>query len=161
MNNLGIEALTVYCMSPVEFIHLAADLGCGHISTGLNSANFGQPNAVEWSLRDDPALRRATLAAMAERGVAISLGEGFAIRPGLDVADRQLDLELFKALGVNRINTVVMDPDRSRALDQIGTLATMANAVGIETTLELPPTSIIGGLAAGVPAGAAGVGVTP
>lgn len=152
MTSLGIEALTVFSLHPVAFINLAADLGCGHISTGLTSMPFGPQVCEPWSLRDDPGLKRETIAALADRAVTISLGEGFAIRPGVDMADCEADLALFRELGVHRINTVVLDPDRGRGLDQIGTLAQRAGALGMETTLELPPTSVIGGLAAGVAA---------
>ena len=34
--NLGIEFLTVFGLHPVEFVHLAADLGCRHIGIGLS-----------------------------------------------------------------------------------------------------------------------------
>jgi hypothetical protein len=35
---LGIEFLSVFGLPPVEFVNLAADLGCRYISTGLRSA---------------------------------------------------------------------------------------------------------------------------
>ncbi len=152
MVHLGIEALTVFSLQPVQFINLAGDLGCRHISTGLNSMPFGPRTCAPWSLRDDASLRRETRAAIADRGVSISLGEGLIIRPGVEVADYQADMELFRELGTTRINTVVMDPDLQRGMEQIGRLADMAQALDMETTLELPPTSVIGGLAAGVAA---------
>jgi hypothetical protein len=35
MNRLGIELLSVFGMPPVEFLNLAADLGCQYISTAM------------------------------------------------------------------------------------------------------------------------------
>ena len=35
MHPLGIEFISVFGLPPVEFVHLAADLGCRHISTAL------------------------------------------------------------------------------------------------------------------------------
>jgi sugar phosphate isomerase/epimerase len=89
-----------------------------------------------WSLRDDRALRREMVAAMRDRGVSISLGEGFSVRADMNARDRAADLEAMCELGVQRINTVSMDPDLNRAFDQFATLAEMAKAVGVETTLE-------------------------
>jgi sugar phosphate isomerase/epimerase len=93
----------------------------------------------EFSLRDDPALRREMVAAMGDRGVSISLGEGFSVREGMDVREKAADLAIMAELGVRRINTVSLDPDLSRSLDQFGILAEMAGAGGVETTLEFGP----------------------
>lgn len=144
MNNLGIECLSVFNLPPVQFVNLAADVGCRHISSGLIQMPYNPHNYPAWSLREDAALRREMIAAMRDRGVEISLGEGFAIRAGVDVSDRAGDLALFCELGVKRINTVAFDPDLNRNLDQIGKLAEMANAAGVELTLEAPPSSPIG-----------------
>jgi sugar phosphate isomerase/epimerase len=141
---LGIECLTVFGLPPVEYVTLAADVGCRHISTGLIPFSYNPHGYPAWSLRDDAKLRREMIAAMRDRGVSISLGEGFAIRAGMDVAERANDLAIFCELGVKRINTVAFDPDLQRNIDQIGKLAEMAKIHGVELTLEAPPTSVIG-----------------
>ena len=80
------------------------------------------------------------IAAMRDRGVSISLGEGFTVRPGLDVCEqRAADLEVMCELGVKRINTVSMDPDLARTFDQFAALAELAPASGVEVTTELVP----------------------
>ncbi|GIX31313.1 MAG: hypothetical protein KatS3mg124_1785 [Porticoccaceae bacterium] len=147
---LGIEALSVYCLPPPRFLELAARLGAAHISTGLSGADFGQPDYRPWSLREDRALLADTRAALAATGVAIALGEGFALRPASDPAAWAQDLDLFAELGVPRINTVVFDPERNRARDRLGSLAEAAAARGLAVTLELPPTSVVGSLEAGL-----------
>jgi sugar phosphate isomerase/epimerase len=152
MNPLGIEFLSVFGLPPLQFVNLAADLGCAHISTGLYSYGTSPHNYPPWSLQDDPALRRAMIAAMRDRGVSISLGEGLTIKPGLDVASRAAELELLRELGVTRINTVSMDPDLPRTLDQCARLAEMARALGIETTTECGPDLALKNLAAAVDA---------
>ena len=43
MNRLGIENISVFGLPPVEFVNLAADLGCRYISTGLEP--------IDWCLR--------------------------------------------------------------------------------------------------------------
>ena len=49
-------------------------------------------------------------------------------------------------LGATRINSVSMDPDRSRSFDQFAQLAEMASAAGVEATVELSPGLTIGDL---------------
>jgi sugar phosphate isomerase/epimerase len=152
LDRLAIEFITVLGMPPVEFVHLAADLGCRRV--GLALAPFtGNPRGYPaWSLRDDPALRRELTAALRERGVAISLGEGFLIRPSLDIRDAAADIELMAELGAERVNVVAIDPDRGRGLDQLATFAAMARALGLVATLEFMPMSAFPTLASGLAA---------
>lgn len=139
MTKLGIENISVFGLPPIEFVELAAELGCQHISTGLTSFDFGVCNYPAYSLRDDPQLRRDMIAAMRDAGVSISLGEGLTIRPNVAAGDYARDLDLFCELGVTRINTVSMDPDRRRTFDQFAKLAEMAGKRGIVTTTEFAP----------------------
>ena len=140
MNRLGIENISVFGLPPVEFVNLAADLGCRYISIGLVSMDYNPHGYPRFSLREDKALRREMVAAMRERGISISLGEGFTVRPGLDVCkERAADLEVMCELGVKRINTVSMDPDLARTFDQFAALVELATAAGVEVTTELVP----------------------
>jgi len=146
MNRLGIETISVFGMPPVEFVNLAADLGCRYISMGLTPIPYNPHGYPLWSLRNDSTLRREMIAAMKDRGISISLGEGFTIRSDIDARDRARDLELMCELGVRRINAVSMDPDFARTCDQFARLAEMADAVGVETTVELAPGLTVGDL---------------
>lgn len=146
MNRLGIETISVFGLPPVQFVNLAADLGCSYISTGLSPIPYNPHGYPTWSLRDDPALRRQMIAAMRDRGISISLGEGLTIRADLDVRDRAADLDLMCELGVTRINAVSLDPDFARTRDQFAKLVEMADAVGVETTMEFAPGLTVGDL---------------
>jgi sugar phosphate isomerase/epimerase len=106
----------------------------------------------DWSLKDDRALRREMVAAMRDRGVSISLGEGFTVKTDIDARDRAADLEIMCELGVKRINAVSMDPDLNRTYDQYAILAEMAQAVGVEMTLEFGPGLTISNLPSAVAA---------
>ncbi|MBC2669549.1 sugar phosphate isomerase/epimerase family protein [Novosphingobium piscinae] len=146
MTSIGIEAISVFGMPPVDFVALAAELGCQHISTGLTSFDFGVEDHAPYSLRDDARLRRDMIAAMRDTGVSISLGEGCTIRPGVDARDYRADLDLFGELGVQRINTVSMDPDRARTFDQFAVLAELSAERGMVTTTELAPSLTVADL---------------
>lgn len=148
MARLGIELLSVFGMPPVENVKLAAELGCGHISMALTQLPFNPHGYPSWSLRDDAALRREMKAALREHGVAIGLGEGFAVRPGQDIRDRQADLDLLAELGAERVGGVSMEPDLARTKDQFALLAEYAQQRGMNATIEFAPPHPVGNLAA-------------
>ncbi|MEO6248224.1 MAG: TIM barrel protein [Sphingomicrobium sp.] len=139
MSRLGIELLSVFGTSPVDQIGLAADLGCSHISTGLTPFPVNPHGYEPWSLKDDPALRREMITAMRDRGVAISLGEGFAVRPGIDIRDRADELDLMAELGAACIGGVAMEPDMARCADQFAALVEMGGERGLQVTIEFAP----------------------
>jgi sugar phosphate isomerase/epimerase len=136
---LGIEAISVFGLPPVEYVNLAADLDCPFISTGLTAFPYDPHGYGNFSLRDDAALRRTMIAEMKARGVSVSLGEGLTVRPGGDVANYAADLDIFAELGATLINTVSMDPDLARTFDQFGRLAELAGARGLRTSIEFAP----------------------
>ena len=152
IGRLGIEQLSVFGLPPVEFVNLAADLGCSCISIGLIGFGYNPHGYAQFSLRDDAALRRELIAAMHDRGVAISLGEGCIIRAGADIRTAAADMDVMKELGVERLNTVSMDPDLARTLDQLGVFAEMASARGMLSTIELCPALTINDLESAVAA---------
>jgi sugar phosphate isomerase/epimerase len=139
MQRLGIDLLSTFGMPPVRYIALAADLGCGHITTGLGPLPFNPCGFPAWSLRADPALRRETLAAMRDRGVAISVGAGFSLKPHADVRDLAADMDLMCELGACQLGTVGMDRDLPRSFDQFAILVQMAGARGMEVVLDYAP----------------------
>ena len=126
MHDLGIEFISVVGLPPVEFVHLAADLGCRHISTSLTGARLESPGYPEFSLSDDARLRQDLLTAMDDRGVSISLGEGMVITPDADVSGLAAGLDIMAEIGAAQINTISFDRDRSRTLDQLAQLTGLA-----------------------------------
>lgn len=148
---LGIEMLTLLGMPPVEYVELAAELGCKEVSTGLFSLDLGmfgidEPLWPAWSLRDDPGLRREMKAAMADTGVQIGLGEGFGVGPDRPPAASLAALDLMAELGALRINAICMDDDflaSGAAADAMAELAELTRARGMRFTIEFfPPTGL-------------------
>jgi sugar phosphate isomerase/epimerase len=137
MDRLGIEMLSVFGMPPVEYVHLTADLGCRYITVGMvGFAPVGSLNYPPFSLRDQPQLRRDLLAAMDDRDVSISLGEGLLIAPGVDVGSYAADLDVMAELRIPRINTVSLEPDQARTFDELAALTALAAERGIATCVE-------------------------
>jgi sugar phosphate isomerase/epimerase len=127
MNSLGIERLGLFGMSPPDHVALAADLGCDCIGIGLApTPGYNPDNHPGWSLRDDRVLRRETLAACRDRGVGISIVEGFAVLPDNDMRAFAGDLDLVRELGCDRINVVSIGKDMRQAIDGFGVLSELA-----------------------------------
>jgi len=154
MVDLGIEYISVFGLPPVQFVELAADLGCRYITSSLRRSGAYNPHAYPiFCLREDAALRREMIAVMRERGVSLSLGEGIGILENVDVRNAYpADLGLMAELGIPRINVVSLDPHLGRTFDQLGLLAEMAANIGIETMVEFVPIFTISDLATAVAA---------
>lgn len=146
MRRIGIEYISVFGLPPVEYVNLAADLGCASIATGLTPMPYNPHGYPAWSLLEDRALRQRMIAAMRDRGISLSLVEGFFVMPQADVRSHAASLDAARELGATRINTLGLDPDRSRSFDQFATLAEMATERGLETTLEFAPRMAVGDL---------------
>lgn len=138
---LGLELLTVLGLGPVEHVTLAADLGCTAVSMGLARLpeRFNPHGYRAWSLREDAGLRRELKAALADRGVAISIAEGLGVSADIEAADRAADMDIFADLGALRVNAADMGIERDRAYDQLAILADMAAERGMEFSIEFCP----------------------
>jgi sugar phosphate isomerase/epimerase len=145
MDRLGIGFLGGFGLPPVEFVDLTADLGCRHMSAvvrGLPLVPLGYP---PFSLKD-AELRRDVRAAMDDRGVTISLGDGFLVVPGGEMIRFTADLDALAELGAPRINVVSLDPDLGRTFDQFAILTELAAQRGIVTVVEPVPGLTVGDL---------------
>lgn len=145
---LGIELLSVFGLEPVAHVELAADLGCGFISSGLTQLPFNPHLYEAWSLREDLALRRRLRETLRYRDVVIGLGEGFTVRPGADMAERGDDMDVMAELGVVCAGGSAIEPDIGRVKDQFAALAEVAGARGMQASIELVPGSAVGTLEA-------------
>jgi sugar phosphate isomerase/epimerase len=149
---LSIDFISVFGLPPVQFVALAAELGCEHISIGLTPMPANPHRYPVWSLREDGGLRRDMVSALQACGVTISLGEGFLVRPGTDVRDAAADMDHMRELGVPTVNILSLEPDRTRGLEQLAAFADMALARRMRATLEFLPGLPIGDLATAVAA---------
>ncbi|MFZ1175066.1 MAG: TIM barrel protein [Mycobacterium sp.] len=146
MGQLGIGMLSVFGLPPLEFVDLAADLGCHYVSAALRGMPLVPLGYPPFSLSDDAALRKDLVAAMNNRGVTISLGDGFLVLPGADVRAFSADLDVLAELGVPRINVVSLDPDLARTFDQFAALTELAAQRSIQTVVEPVPSLTVGDL---------------
>jgi len=144
--SLGLAFISALGLPPVDYVNLAADLGCTHVSFGLQPMTANPFDFAPWSLREDAGLRHETCAALQERDVTLAVGEVFLVRPGADIADGEGDLALFAQMGAKAATILSIEPDMSRANQQIDTFVSMAHAAGIRPALEFMPRMPIGTL---------------
>lgn len=124
-------------MHPVQFIRIAGELGCGHVSLNLSRAANRLPQYPEFSIRDDAPLRREIVAALADTGVRLSLLEGFALTPENAAADLAPQLDIAAELGARAICAVSLDRDKDRTRHNFAQLAGMAGGRGLLLTTEV------------------------
>jgi sugar phosphate isomerase/epimerase len=135
---LGIERLSVFGMPPVDFVGLAADLGCDLVGIGLApSGDFNPQGFARWSLRDDPQMRADLRYTLDDRGLRIGIVEGFAILPGHDPRAFAADLDLVSELGGARIAAVSLDKDIGRTIDGFAILCELAAERGLLMSIEM------------------------
>lgn len=139
MDRLGLEFISTLGMNPVDAIRLTAELGVHRTGMAPSPITANPHGFAPWDLRSDPALVRATGAAAREHGVAIALGEGFLVMPGLQIADMAGTLDIMAELGAPVVNCVVVEQDRVRAADEFGLFARMAGERGLIATIEFMP----------------------
>lgn len=145
-DRLGIGMLSVFGLPPIELVNLAAELGCHYVSVAVQGMPLVPLGYPPYSLKDDAVLRKDLLAATRDRGVSISLGDGFLVLPGADVIALGTDLDVLAELGVPRINVVSLDPDLPRTLDQFAALTELAAQRDIGTVVEPVPGLTVGDL---------------
>jgi sugar phosphate isomerase/epimerase len=136
---LAIEFICGMGMPPDAFVRMAASLGVSRVGLSPHRITDNRHGFPDWDLRRDPALVRATKDALAETGVTVSQGEGFLIMPGTDVADAGPTMDLMADLGAPLVNTVLVEQDRARAIDQFARLAEMAAERGLLASIEFMP----------------------
>lgn len=139
MQELGIERLGLFGMPPPQIVALAADLGCRTIGISLapTPGGYNPDGHPDWSLRDDPALRRETVAACQSQNVGISIVEGFAVLADNDVRDFARDLDLTRELGCDRINVVSVGQGMARTIEGFGRLCELAAERDLKVSAEM------------------------
>src|SRR3546814_6160200 len=119
----------VKCIAPRGRIAAAADTGCHNISLILTRPDYN-PDGYPWfSLIDDAALRRETVACLRDRDVSIALVDGFAVYPDQPTENHRAAFEILAELGVRRVNTVSFDDRSEEHTSELPTLMRHSYAV--------------------------------
>lgn len=137
MVKLGVDYLSVFGLEPVDFIHLARDLGLSSVGLNLRGASNSLSEASDVGFRNSPERRSAITRALRDTGMTLALVEGFTAGPDDTVADMVRDLDHLAEMGAVSICHVSVDRDRLRMQARFRQLAELAAERGIFTTTEV------------------------
>ncbi len=146
MSRIGLDFISVLGMPPLDYVALAAKLGCTDIGMSCGPVVKVPDLFPAWTLRDNPALVRDIKAAVADKGLSIAVGEGFFILPDKDVGATAADLDILAEVGAKRCTIVSFEADRAAAFDQLAKFAELAAARGMGSQVEFVPGLGIGDL---------------
>lgn len=149
---LGIAHFSCIDVPPVEFVHLAAEVGYAAVGLRLHPAF---PGAPFYKLPAGGAQMRAAKAALRADGISVYDIEFVVIDDVFSVRDLLPVLESAGELGARRLSVCGDDPDETRFRANLAELAEQAAGFGMGVDLEIMPWRRIGSLQAAVAAAGA------
>lgn len=157
---VSLAHLTAIPLSPPELVRMAARTGYDRVGLRLIRVS---PESPGYPVMDDPALLRATRAALDDTGVRVNDIEFVRIEPGFDAAALGRFLDAGAALGAGHVIAAPYDPEPDRLAGSLARLAEAARARGLGTVLEFFPWTVVPDLATArrvvAASGAEGLGI--
>ncbi len=146
MNPLGLEYLTVMGCHPLDYVRIAADIGCRHVAFHTSALDFpGMPPPAP-SIFADAALRREVKAAIDDLGLSVHLVDGFGFHDRDPRPDHRALLDMSAGIGATRISCGLA-MELNAGIEQIARLADEAAPYGFTVLIEGIPTYTVGTLA--------------
>jgi sugar phosphate isomerase/epimerase len=136
VNLLSLAHLTVLDLAPPEMVRVAARTGYDAVGLRLIAVTETTPG---YPLMYDPAMLRATKAALAETGLRVLDIEFVRITPEIDLDSLEPFLAAGAELGARHVITAPYDPDLGRLADRLSALAERARPYGLRPVLEFFP----------------------
>lgn len=136
MTHLSLAHLTVLSLPPPAMIRVAADAGYASVGLRLIAVT---PETPGYPLMDDPAMMRATKAALEETGIGVLDIEFVRITPELRVGSLERFVAAGADLSAKYVVTAPYDPDLKRLADRFGAIADLAERYGLRALLEFFP----------------------
>lgn len=136
----SLAHLTVLGLSPPEVVRVAARTGYQTVGLRLIRVTDASPG---YPLMHDPAMMRATKAAIAETGVGVHDIELIKITPELAVGALERVFAAGAELGARFVITAPYDPDLGRLADRLGAIADLGARDGQRAVLEFFPYTVV------------------
>ena len=133
---IGLAALTVLEVSPVEQITVAAEAGFTHVGLRLIPAT---PEEVRYPTIGDTPMIREILARLADTGIEVLDAEIIRLKPETAVAEYLPAMETASRVGAKHLLVAGNDPDERRLTDRFGELCDAAAKLGLTANLEPMP----------------------
>ena len=159
MTPFSLAHLTVLDTPPPQMVRMAARLGYDRVGLRLIRVTDTSPG---YPLHDDPAMLRATVAALAETGITVNDIEFVRLTPEFRADALAPFLAAGAAIGARHVICAPYDPDLSRLADNLASLQALARGFGLSCVLEFFPWTVVPDLAGArqvVEAAGPGVGI--
>ncbi len=144
-SGFSMACLTALNLSPPQMLRVASRTGYAGVGLRLLPA---VPGGTAYPLMDDARLLEATLAAIAETGVAVFDLEIVRLDDRFDVGRYRRFLEVGQRLGAKAVLVGGDDPVRSRLIENFARLCEVAAPYGLSCELEFMPWTAVKNLAA-------------
>lgn len=130
---LSLASLSALHVPPPDLVRHAAAAGFDLVGAlRLNPASDG----TGFDLVGNTALRRRTVAALADSGLGVLDVEVFRVRPGTSAAEAEPLLAIGAELGARFLLTAVEDPDLGRRAEVVAELCRLARGHGLRCMVE-------------------------
>jgi len=136
MPAFSLAALTVLELAPPALIDVAARCGYDAVGIRLLPAISG---GIAYSLMDDHAALKETLARLDATGIKVADLEVVALRPETEIAAFAAFFETGARLGAKHILVAAYDPDLERFSDRFAAFCEAAAPYGLTADLEFMP----------------------
>lgn len=144
MRVFSLDQLTVYGVSPVELVEIAARAGYGAISPFIGAGGGGPLPTVALHAGDPATIAMADR--MADTGIFINNADGFALFDDTDMEELRQAVFLMADMGARGAVSLQFDSDDARGFDRFCQLQEWTQEAGITLVLEFTPLSRIAGL---------------
>jgi sugar phosphate isomerase/epimerase len=141
---LAVSHLTALELPPPALLDAAAAAGCQ--GAGLRLIPV-LPGGGAYSLMDDPALLRETLAAIARTGITVRDLEIVMLRPDTAIGGYRAFLEAGARIGAKHVLVAGYDDDEARLTANFAAFCDLAAPFGLTADLEFMPWSNVPDLA--------------
>jgi sugar phosphate isomerase/epimerase len=133
---LSLAFFTLFDCGPVDMIRVAAETGYDMVGLRLLPPVQGE---APYPLMRDAGVRRETLAALKETGIAVCDVEIVRLKPETKTEEFERFLEIAAELGARHVLVVDDDPDASRFIDSFAALCRLSRPYGLTADLEFMP----------------------
>jgi len=138
MQPFYLDHLSLIDLRELEFVELAAQLGCA----GVSLIVAGAPINPDLNLVDDHPARREVIRVLREHRMGVGIVEPFMLTATPDWPLMERIISVAAELG-GMVNALGFDTDDARLQDSLGRLSNMADATGVRMCIEAFPLSHI------------------
>ena len=140
MPSFSLAALTALELAPPKLVEVAAACGYDHVGIRLLPAI---PGGIAYSLMDDQAQLKETIARLDTTGVTVADLEVVAFRPETDISGFSRFFETGAKLGAKHVLVAAYDPVLTRFADRFAEFCEAASQHGLTSDLEFMPWTFV------------------